>query len=92
MTPAELLDLSDERDGQLQLRLDAYRQGYEDGRDAGYDRGYEDGIAERKRAQQDLVEALKIHARRWVVRGEPRARETFGRPHPGDFKGRNGAA
>ena len=87
-----LLELSDLLDGQLRQRLAAYREGYEDGHDAGYDQGYEDGIAERKRAQQDMLEALKVHARRWVLRGEPRARETFGRPHPGDFKGKEGAA
>ena len=83
-----LLEYSDLLDGQLRQRLAAYRQGHEDGREVGYDAGYEDGIAERKRAQQDIVAALKVHARRWELRGEPRARETFGKPHPGDYQGR----
>ncbi len=87
-----LLELSDLLDGQLRQRLAAYREGYQHGREEGYDAGYDDGIAERKRAQQDIVEALRVHARRWELRGEPRARETFGRPHPGDYPGRKGAA
>ena len=90
--PACLLTLSDLLDGHLRLRLAAYREGYETGHDAGYDQGYDDGIACRKRAQQDLVEALQVHARRWELRGEPRARETFARPHPDDYQGRKGAA
>lgn len=87
-----LLELSDLLDGQLRQRLAAYREGYQHGRDAGYDAGYDAGIAERKRVQQDMVEALKVHARRWELRGEPRARETFGKPHPDDYHGREGAA
>lgn len=87
-----LIELSDLLDDQLAERLKAYRVGYEHGRGVGYDQGYDDGIAERKRVQQDLVEALKVHGRRWVLRGEPRARETFGKPHPGDYPGRKGAA
>ncbi|HEY7325288.1 MAG TPA: hypothetical protein VH520_10730 [Streptosporangiaceae bacterium] len=87
-----LLEYSDVLDGQLRLRLAAYREGFEHGREAGYDQGYDDGIAERKRVQQDLVEALRVHGRRWVLRGEPRARETFSQPHPDDYQGRKGAA
>jgi hypothetical protein len=83
-----LLELSDLLDGQLRQRLAAYREGYEHGREVGYDDGYDDGIAERKRVQQDMVEALKVHGRRWELRGEQRAREAFGRPRPGDFAGR----
>jgi hypothetical protein len=32
-----------------------------------------------------------VERRRWTVRGEQRTREDFGRPHPDDFKGRDGA-
>jgi hypothetical protein len=44
MSPAELLDLSDERDQWVRLALDwagwAYRSGYQAGHGAGYRRGY----------------------------------------------------
>jgi hypothetical protein len=82
-----VLELSDLMDGQLRLRLAAYREGYETGREAGYDRGYEDGVLDRKRAQQDLLEEFRIVERRWTVRGETRARETFGQPHRDDYRG-----
>lgn len=28
-----------------------------------------------------------VERRRWNLRGEPRTRETFGQPHPGDYQG-----
>jgi hypothetical protein len=87
-----LLEFSDLMDKQLAMQLAAYREGYEDGRQVGYDNGYDDGIAERKRAQQDIVATLKVHGRRWELRGEPRARETFGKPHPADYQGSEGTA
>lgn len=85
-----LLEHSDAMDAQLRLRLAAFREGYAAGHQAGYDRGYDDGIMERKRTQQDMLDQLKVHARRWELRGEPRARETFALPHPGDYPGQAG--
>lgn len=86
-----LLELSDLLDASLCLRLAAYREGYERGREAGYQVGYADGALDRKHAQQDLLKALQVHARRWELRGEPRARETFSQPHRDDFTGRGAA-
>src|SRR5712664_2396009 len=90
----QLLDLSDERDRQLQLRLDAWRSGWracETAHADDYDQGYADGLAGRKRRQHDAVAALQLYRRRWELRGEARTRQTFADPHPADFKGRGAA-
>jgi hypothetical protein len=84
---AELLELSDLLDGQLRMRLAAFREGYELGGEAGYQAGYVDGILARKHAQHQLVEDLAVYLRRWDGR-----REDFGKPRPGDYPGRGGAA
>lgn len=81
------IELSDERDLQLSLRLAAWREGYQAGRRDGYDRGYLDGFAVAvtgyKRAQLDAVRDLDLHLRRWDG-----LRRDFGRPRDGDFQGR----
>jgi hypothetical protein len=88
----ELLELSDLLDGQLRMRLAAFREGYELGLEVGYCGGHVDGVAHRKHAQQDVFEQLQVYVRRWELRGEPRTRERFGDPHPDDYEGREGAA
>ena len=93
MTPAEILGLSAERDRQLELRLAAWRDGYATAAAQFADweaRGYACAVADVKAAQHALVNhvrGLPADAGRWVVRGEPRTRRTFGDPHPGDFGG-----
>jgi hypothetical protein len=47
----DLLALSDERDAQLQLRLEAYREGWQDGARNEYSRGYSDAVSDMKSAQ-----------------------------------------
>jgi hypothetical protein len=64
-----------------------------------YQRGYRDGYAqcalEIQAAEHGIVAVLTAQAdierRRWRLRGEPRTRETFARPHPDDFTGRGAA-
>jgi hypothetical protein len=88
---AELLDRSDERDAQLELRHRAYAEGYGAGRQAeGSER---DALWNRiaRQAHAHGTPYAEIERRRWVVRGEQRTRGTFSQPHPGDFQGRDGA-
>jgi hypothetical protein len=93
----ELLELSDERDSWIARLIAAGRDGYA--------RGLADGVALGRRLEAaELDEAWNriagpisridpaFMSMRWAVRGEPRTRETFSRAHPGDFKGREGAA
>ena len=96
MTRDELLGVSDERDVQLQRLLDAERAAYM----AGYAHGRADEAREADRAWAArppqpvrVGESLAaLEARRWELRGEPRTRETFGRPHLADYRGRERAA
>ena len=93
---ADLLALSDERDAQLGLRKRAYRDGYTEGARGQWSAGYAAAMTDMKRVQLGLVAALDrlgdLERKRWVVRGEVRSRETFGRPHPDDFQGRGSIA
>jgi hypothetical protein len=94
VTPSEqaaLLALSDERAQwqkyALDLARDAYRDGYRDGRadearDA--DRAW---AAQPRQRVRDGDALADVEARRWKLRGEQRTRETFGQPHPADYKG-----
>jgi hypothetical protein len=99
-TFGELLALSDERDSWMRLLLSA-------GRDS-YQRGLADGIAlgrrlegvERDAAWNAIARPVarggpsydELERKRWAVHGEPRTRETFGLPHPDDYKGRERAS
>jgi phosphosulfolactate phosphohydrolase-like enzyme len=88
---AALLALSDERDQWERRLLAAERAGWQAAGRAhadGYHAGYIDGLLRRKHLEHDAVEAAKLYARRWTLRGEQRTRETFGEPHPGDYQGR----
>jgi hypothetical protein len=88
MTGEEFLALSDERDVWLRRVVAAWRAGRAAGHTAGYDAGYADGVEARKHAGQDALEAYRVLARRWELRGERRTGRTFGRPHRDDFPGR----
>jgi len=91
----DLLELSDERDQWHARVLGAYREGWQAAERAhadDYHLGYVDGLLRRKHLEHDAVEAAQLDARRWMVHGEPRTRETFSLPHPDDYPGRGGAA
>jgi hypothetical protein len=88
---AALLELSAERDKWL-ARLGAeYLIGWKLGYAAG-------SAAERLEADQawsalprrrlPYAPLADVEAKRWELRGEQRTRETFGQPHPADYKGR----
>lgn len=95
---AELLELSGERD-QWMDRLGAeYRLGFR----LGYAAGIEAGrcLEAADAAQRDDARnwpgrpvirfrdsLADLEAVRWSVRGEPRTRETYGNPHPDDYRG-----
>jgi hypothetical protein len=75
--------------GGEQLWQDGYRRGFAAGADVG--RGQV--LAEVKATQHGIHDALAPAAEyeraRWMLRGEHRTRETFGRPHPDDFPGQS---
>ena len=84
---AALLELSDERDLQLRLRLDAAR--------AAYERGRRDERAELEAVWRAITRPVtrgipyaELERRRWG----PGGREHFADPRPGDFQGRKAAA
>lgn len=82
---AALLALSDERDRQIALRLQAWRDGYAAAvahLGEQYEVGWVNGLLARKRIQHAIVEAAKLEMVRW---GGLRAR--FGDPRPGDYEG-----
>lgn len=90
---AALLALSDERD-QWQRRLleaerAAYLAGYADGRADAHRDADRAWAARPPLPVPDNLTHAEIEARRWELHGERRTRETFGRPHTADFRGRN---
>ena len=96
---AELLERSDERDRYMERIDQAWRDGYRRGDEDGYARGRQDEGTERDQAWDRIARPAsraapfrEFERRRWAVRGEPRTRETFSQPHPGDYQGRKGAA
>jgi len=87
---AAALELSDERDLYLRMRLAAFREGWRAAEAAhadDYSRGYHDGVLRRKHAEHEAVEALRLYLCRWELRGGRRTRATFAEPHPADFTG-----
>lgn len=92
---AELLDRSHERDLYTARIGRAYRQGWEAGHVTGVGEGREAEATERDRAWNRIARPVarggQAHAEleriRWAVRGEARARETFGQPHSQDHPG-----
>lgn len=102
MNAAAVLDLSDERDAELELRHRAYQEGHMEGSRAQWDEGYAAAVADMKRAQHDTVTELQLDLRRWhlccgpcrrtghrdgCTRCENRTRATFGDAHPDDRGG-----
>ena len=95
MTPAELLELSGERDA-WQARLgDEYRLGYAIGHAAGVDEGRRREAAERDRAWKLAASVIirglsqaELELRRWG----PAGRLRFGDRRPGDYPGRRDGA
>lgn len=98
---AVLLAWSDVRDAEQAARLAATREAYHAGLAAGLERGHRETLenlaAAERRALGGLVrladrpDVAEMERRRWSLRGEPRTRETFADPHPGD-RGPFGAA
>lgn len=92
----DLLERLHIADQQMQLRMEFYRMGYaaaERDHADDYGRGYAAAIADIKRTDRQLVNALDRAHARWSVRGQQRSRQTYGQPHPNDYPGiGNGAA
>jgi hypothetical protein len=91
-----LLEHSDSMDGQLRLRLAAYREGWQSGHEAGFAEGRQDMADELAAAWNRIAGPIsridpQFMRKRWSVRGELRTREQFGQQSPGDFKGRGAA-
>jgi hypothetical protein len=94
MTPVELPELSGERDAWHAHALAMWRDGYRAGAIGEYERGYQQAIADVKAAEHALVDYLRglpADDVRWALRGEPRARATFGQAHKDDYPGRGAA-
>jgi hypothetical protein len=94
-----VLALSDERDRQLEYRLQAWREGWRAGladAECQYSAGYARCAADVKAVHHALYSELERQSDaergRWIVRGELRTRRTFGDPHPDDYLGQGGAA
>jgi hypothetical protein len=95
-----MVALSDERDlWQLRIRQ-AWRAAFDLGFKLGRRAGLEEAEAGQARAWRAVAQPVasggasydELERRRWWLRDEQRDRETFGRPHPDDYPGRDGAA
>jgi hypothetical protein len=63
-------------------------------RERAWSAGYAAAVADIKAAEHALTNHLRGLPReveRWAVRGEPRTRAEFGKPHPGDYPGKGAA-
>jgi len=94
-----LVDATD-HEAEIAYRLLLCREAFDRGRDAGWAAGFEAAHREMAAAwnaaaapiaRGGLVHA-EVEEKRWMLRGEPRTRGTFGRPHLDDFPGRGEAA
>ncbi len=98
---ALVLSQSDERDAQLELRHRAYREGFMDGGRDQWSAGYAAAVGDIKRAEHGIVGAQRQQRHPWhlccrscrlrghrngCTRCEDRTRETFGNPHPDDYR------
>jgi hypothetical protein len=87
---AYILAGSDRADLELAARLEAWRDGWRArgiAQDGAWEAGYAAGILAFKAAQHGIVKALRLELARW---DGPRA--DFGKPRPGDYPGKAGAA
>jgi hypothetical protein len=99
-TFGELLALSDERDSWMRRLLSAGRDSYRRGLADGIDLGRRLEAAERDAAWNAIARPAarggptfaELERKRWAVRDSARTRETFGLPHPDDYKGRGRAS
>lgn len=97
---AELLATMPDPRAELELRRQLAREAYERGRADGWREGYERGARLLEAEWPSVVAPVTadrpdyagLERLRWMLRGEQRTRETFGRPHPGDFPGRKETA
>jgi hypothetical protein len=90
MIPDEMLEVSAERDRQLALRLNAWRDGYRAalGQIAEAEaRGYARAVAEFKAAHHGVIADIQLEHRRWDG-----PREHFGKARPTDYPGKRAAA
>jgi hypothetical protein len=86
----ELIERIEERDRQIRLRHEYWRDGFAaaDRLHADdYERGYAAAIADIKRSEHELFKAEEKLATKWIVRGQLRTRQTFDKPHPTDYQG-----
>jgi hypothetical protein len=85
-----LIDPAAEIRYRLQLAREAYQAGMEAGlaRVIGADEEAWRAAPGRIRVTPAGPVRAEVEARRWAVRGDQRTRETFGLPHPDDFRGR----
>jgi hypothetical protein len=75
--------------------LAMWKDGYRVGAAGQFEAGYAAAVADVKAAEHGLADHLRglpAESVRWAVRGEPRIRVTFGRPHGDDYPGQGGAA
>lgn len=72
--------------------LTLHRDGWQDGSRIGFEAGRAAEGFERDLAWQEMARSVarngEVMARRWMLRGQPRTRGTFGQPHPADYPGR----
>jgi len=98
VSPAELIDAFADPAAEARYRDRLAAEAYERGRATGAAEEHERQLADEASRRREMA-ALTPGARRgsrfvsnaetdrcrWVVRGEQRTRQTFGRPHPDDF-------
>jgi len=90
-----VLDHVDERGRDHERIRRAWREGWLTGHGIGYGAGYEQASRDMERnwsemarpTARQLVRGHGLQDRRWRLRGETRTRQTFGQPHPDDYRG-----
>jgi len=93
---ADVLAVSDQRELQLELRLQAWREGWLAGHEVGDQGGYARAIKDMERRWHEVADPVarggpsfaELERRRWG----PGGRKHFGDPRPGDYPGRGDTA
>lgn len=96
---ADVLALSDERDLWLRRVLVSWSAGLRLGRREGFVAGYAQAERDMARGWREVAGPVarggppyaELERRRWMLRGEPRTRQTFGWPHRDDHPGNDAA-